>query len=35
MVQHLLLTMVAAPLLVLGAPITLLLRVSSPETRRA
>jgi cytochrome c oxidase assembly factor CtaG len=34
MVQHLLLTMVAAPLLALGAPITLLLRVSSPETRR-
>ncbi len=34
MVQHLLLTMVAAPLLVLGAPITLLLRVSSPQTRR-
>lgn len=34
MVQHLLLTLVAAPLLVLGAPITLLLRVSSPETRR-
>jgi putative copper resistance protein D len=34
MVQHLLLTMVAAPLLVLAAPITLLLRVSTPETRR-
>src|SRR4051812_6548683 len=34
MVQHLLLTMVAAPLLALGAPITLLLRVSSAETRR-
>src|SRR6187551_747384 len=34
MVQHLLLTMVAAPLLALGAPITLLLRVSSSETRR-
>ena len=34
MVQHLLLTMVAAPLLVLGAPITLLLRYSSAETRR-
>jgi putative copper resistance protein D len=34
MVQHLLLTMVAAPLLVMGAPITLLLRYSSPETRR-
>jgi len=34
MVQHLLLTMVAAPLLVLGAPITLLLRVASPVARR-
>jgi putative copper resistance protein D len=34
MVQHLLLTMAAAPLLALGAPITLLLRVSSPETRQ-
>jgi putative copper resistance protein D len=34
MIQHLLLTMVAAPLLVLGAPITLLLRVSSPEARK-
>jgi putative membrane protein len=34
MVQHLLLTMVAAPLLALGAPITLLLRVVAPETRR-
>jgi putative copper resistance protein D len=34
MVQHLLLTLVAAPLLVLGAPITLLLRVSSPSTRK-
>jgi len=34
MVQHLMLTMVAAPLLVLGAPITLLLRVSSADTRR-
>lgn len=34
MVQHLLLTMVAAPLLVLAAPITLLLRVSSPRARR-
>ena len=34
MIQHLLLTMVAAPLLALGAPITLLLRVSSPEARR-
>jgi len=34
MVQHLLLTMVAAPLLALGAPITLLLRLSSAGTRR-
>jgi cytochrome c oxidase assembly factor CtaG len=34
MVQHLLLIMVAAPLLAIGAPITLLLRVSSPATRR-
>jgi putative membrane protein len=34
MVQHLLLTMVAAPLLALGAPITLLLRVSSADTRQ-
>lgn len=34
MIQHLLLTMVAAPLLVLGAPITLLLRVASPEARK-
>jgi putative copper resistance protein D len=34
MVQHLLLTMVAAPLLVLAAPITLLLRVASPDARR-
>jgi putative membrane protein len=34
MVQHLLLVMVAAPLLVLAAPITLTLRVSSPETRK-
>jgi putative copper resistance protein D len=34
MLQHLLLTLVAAPLIVLGAPITLLLRVSSYETRR-
>src|SRR5262249_39208250 len=33
MVQHLLLTLVAAPLLVLGAPITLLLRVSTPNVR--
>ena len=34
MIQHLLLMMVAAPLLVLAAPITLLLRVSSPQARR-
>ena len=34
MVQHLLLTMVAAPLLVLAAPITLVLRVASPAARR-
>jgi len=34
MVQHVLLTIVAAPLLALGAPITLLLRFSRPETRR-
>jgi len=34
MVQHVLLMMVAAPLLVLGAPITLLLRVASHEQRR-
>jgi putative copper resistance protein D len=34
MVQHVLLMMVAAPLLVLGAPITLLLRVASGEQRR-
>jgi putative copper resistance protein D len=33
MVQHLLLTMVAAPLIALGAPITLVLRVVGPETR--
>jgi putative copper resistance protein D len=33
MVQHLLLTMVAPPLLALGAPVTLLLRVASPWTR--
>jgi cytochrome c oxidase assembly factor CtaG len=32
--QHMLLTMVAAPLLVLGAPITLALRVSRGTTRR-
>jgi putative membrane protein len=34
MVQHLLMAMVAAPLLALGAPITLLLRVVSPRTRQ-
>jgi cytochrome c oxidase assembly factor CtaG len=34
MVQHLLLTMVAAPLLVLGAPVTLALRASTPVFRR-
>ena len=33
MVQHVLLAMVAAPLLALAAPITLILRVSSHETR--
>ena len=35
MAQHLMLTMVAAPLLVLGAPVTLALRASSPATRRS
>jgi putative membrane protein len=35
MVQHLLLTLVAAPLIVLGAPVTLALRVSSARVRRA
>jgi putative membrane protein len=34
MVQHLMLAMVAAPLLALGAPITLLLRVSSARVRQ-
>src|SRR5687767_11352494 len=34
MVQHLLLTMIAAPLLALGAPITLLLRVAPGAVRR-
>jgi cytochrome c oxidase assembly factor CtaG len=34
MVQHLLLTLVAPPLLLYAGPITLLLRVSSAETRR-
>jgi putative membrane protein len=35
MVQHATLTMIAAPLLALGAPITLLLRVVRPEVRRS
>lgn len=35
MVQHLLLMMVAAPLLALGAPVTLLLRVVRPRVRRS
>ena len=34
MVQHLLLSMVVPPLLALGTPITLLLRVSSPSVRQ-
>jgi putative copper resistance protein D len=34
MVQHILLTLVAAPLLALSAPITLLLRASTPAVRR-
>jgi cytochrome c oxidase assembly factor CtaG len=34
MVQHMLLVFVAPPLLLYAGPITLLLRVSSPETRR-
>jgi len=34
MVQHVLLMLVAAPLLALAGPITLILRLSSPETRR-
>jgi putative copper resistance protein D len=34
MVQHVLLILVAAPLIALAAPVTLLLRVSSPATRR-
>jgi putative membrane protein len=34
MVQHILLTLVAAPLLALGAPITLLLRLATHEQRR-
>jgi putative membrane protein len=34
MVQHILLTMVAAPLLVLGAPVALALRAATPGVRR-
>lgn len=34
MVQHILLAMVAAPLLLLGAPMTLILRVATPQLRR-
>lgn len=34
MIQHLLLAFVAAPLLMLGAPITLLLRVATPQARK-
>jgi len=34
MVQHLLLSLVAAPLLVLAAPVTLLLRAATPRARR-
>ena len=34
MVQHMLLTMVAAPLIAMGAPITTLLRAASPNVRR-
>ena len=34
MVQHVLLLMVAAPMFALGAPVTLALRASRPETRR-
>lgn len=34
MVQHLLLTLVCAPLLLLGAPVTLALRAASPTARR-
>ena len=35
MVQHLLLTLVAAPLIVLGAPVTLLLRATTRATRQS
>ena len=34
MVQHILLVLVAAPLIALAAPITLLLRLATPDTRR-
>jgi putative copper resistance protein D len=34
MVQHILLTLVAAPLIALGGPVTLLLRVATPAVRR-
>jgi len=34
MVQHLLLTLVAAPLIALGAPITMLVRAATPDVRR-
>jgi putative copper resistance protein D len=34
MVQHMLLELVAAPLILLGAPVTLTLRVASPDVRR-
>jgi cytochrome c oxidase assembly factor CtaG len=34
MVQHVLLTLVAAPLIALGAPVTLLLRVATPAGRK-
>ena len=34
MVQHVLLTLVAAPLIALSAPVTLILRVASPATRK-
>jgi putative membrane protein len=33
MIQHLLLAMVAPPLLAMGAPVTLLLRIASPDVR--
>lgn len=34
MIQHVLLALVAAPLIAMAAPITLLLRIASPSTRR-